>query len=255
MHPEVKKLAWHSIDLGAEFIEGRRKGARQLAHETLMAHWPDMTGKSVLDIGAWGGWFSFEAERRGAAKVTAAEYYSWVMDVDRLNAWMESQRGLGAVVNAYEAPADCNDEDAMPGRLAFDMTRGLLGSKVRPLLARVEEAEFEAHDITLCLGVLYHNENPYLLLQKLASCTRELLILETVGVYLPGSPNVPAWHFFGAGELRGDGSTFWASTEQGLQNMLKRVGFSSVEVLYGAEQVTGSPGEAVHFRLWAHARK
>ena len=27
----------------------------------------DLTGKSVLDIGAWDGWFSFEAERHGAA--------------------------------------------------------------------------------------------------------------------------------------------------------------------------------------------
>src|SRR5580700_11145283 len=26
----------------------------------------DLTGKRVLDIGAWDGWFSFEMERRGA---------------------------------------------------------------------------------------------------------------------------------------------------------------------------------------------
>src|SRR5437868_3056157 len=26
----------------------------------------DLSGKRVLDIGAWDGWFSFEAERRGA---------------------------------------------------------------------------------------------------------------------------------------------------------------------------------------------
>src|SRR5256885_14814317 len=27
----------------------------------------DLTGKRVLDIGPWDGWFSFEAERRGAS--------------------------------------------------------------------------------------------------------------------------------------------------------------------------------------------
>ena len=32
----------------------------------------DLTGKRVLDIGAWDGWFSFEAERRGA-EVTSVD--------------------------------------------------------------------------------------------------------------------------------------------------------------------------------------
>ena len=36
-----------------------------------------VAGKSVLDIGAWDGWFSFEAERRGAARVLATDHYCW----------------------------------------------------------------------------------------------------------------------------------------------------------------------------------
>ena len=36
-----------------------------------------LAGESVLDIGAWDGFFSFEAERRGASRVVAADYYSW----------------------------------------------------------------------------------------------------------------------------------------------------------------------------------
>ena len=36
-----------------------------------------LAGASVLDIGAWDGFFSFEAERRGAARVVAADYYRW----------------------------------------------------------------------------------------------------------------------------------------------------------------------------------
>ena len=32
---------------------------------------------TVLDIGAWDGFFSFECERRGASRVVAADYYSW----------------------------------------------------------------------------------------------------------------------------------------------------------------------------------
>ena len=36
-----------------------------------------LAGQSVLDIGAWDGFFSFEAERRGASRVVAADHYSW----------------------------------------------------------------------------------------------------------------------------------------------------------------------------------
>ena len=42
-----------------------------------MLHLPaSLAGLSVLDIGAWDGFFSFEAERRGAARVVAPTY-SW----------------------------------------------------------------------------------------------------------------------------------------------------------------------------------
>lgn len=34
-------------------------------------------GKTVLDIGAWDGFYSFEAERRGAALVLATDSFCW----------------------------------------------------------------------------------------------------------------------------------------------------------------------------------
>src|SRR5215210_1776907 len=37
----------------------------------------DLSGKSVLDIGAWDGYFSFEFERRGAERVLAIDTHSW----------------------------------------------------------------------------------------------------------------------------------------------------------------------------------
>ena len=37
----------------------------------------DLTGETVLDIGAYDGFYSFEAERRGAAHVVAADNWAW----------------------------------------------------------------------------------------------------------------------------------------------------------------------------------
>ena len=71
-----------------------RVGARihAVAKEMMMMELPSLTGKTVLDVGALGGWFTFEAERRGAARVTALDYYSWTVDGLKLNAWISEQR-------------------------------------------------------------------------------------------------------------------------------------------------------------------
>ena len=37
----------------------------------------DLSGQSVLDIGAWDGFFSFESERRGANRVLAVDSFCW----------------------------------------------------------------------------------------------------------------------------------------------------------------------------------
>ena len=67
----LSKLGWyHSIELpGGSVIEGHQT-IQQL--RTRLRQFPipeDLTGKRVLDIGAWDGWFSFEMERRGAQVV------------------------------------------------------------------------------------------------------------------------------------------------------------------------------------------
>src|ERR1700756_1225374 len=63
----AQKGWWHSFELpGGRVIEGVADLA-SLKHR--LAQFPipdDLTGKRVLDIGAWDGWFSFEMERRGA---------------------------------------------------------------------------------------------------------------------------------------------------------------------------------------------
>src|SRR5450432_4453857 len=71
---ELNRLGWyHSLELpDGQVIQGLQT-IEQL--RLRLAQFPipaDLTGKRVLDIGAWDGWFSFEAERRGA-EVTAVD--------------------------------------------------------------------------------------------------------------------------------------------------------------------------------------
>ena len=94
------------------------------------------------------------------------------------------------------------------------------------------------------------------MLEKVAASTKETLIIETHAASCPNALNDPTWHFFGAGEVRGDGSTFWAPSEQGLVDMLTRVGFSRVEVMYGWDMIAPlRPTPSSQHRMWVHAHK
>src|SRR5579862_9267701 len=73
---KAKALRWyHTIDLGGGVVtEGVDNSPERLARMQLPV---DLSGRSVLDIGAWDGFFSFEAERRRASRVVASDYYAW----------------------------------------------------------------------------------------------------------------------------------------------------------------------------------
>ena len=76
LRSRVDAVNWfHTIDLGNGIVTpGRDDSASRLARMQIP---DDLTGMSVLDVGAWDGYFSFEAERRGAARVLAIDSFSW----------------------------------------------------------------------------------------------------------------------------------------------------------------------------------
>jgi tRNA (mo5U34)-methyltransferase len=248
---------WHSVDLGDIFIEGQRKTGEVLAREMRLADLPDLRGKSVLDIGAFGGWFSFEAERRGAAHVTALEYHSWAVDWPKLRRYMRDERAAGRVPDPYHPPPHVVDEIGQPGRSVFDATRDALGSRVEPVLSRVEDYNpRHQFDVVLFLGVLYHCEDPLGTLRKVASLTSERLIIETEAHYQPGTEDKALWEFIGDDSVNNDITTWWAPNEQGLSDMLRAVGFRHIEIKAGNDQIPASARTAPRrIRIWAHAER
>lgn len=67
---------YHSFELpDGRKIEGYNKLATLQKRLSRFPIPQDLTGRRVLDIGAWDGWFSFEAEKRGAS-VTAVDCFA-----------------------------------------------------------------------------------------------------------------------------------------------------------------------------------
>jgi tRNA (mo5U34)-methyltransferase len=162
----------------------------------------DMSGMSVLDVGAWDGFFSFECERRGAARVVAADWF----------AWNEAARG---------------------SKESFELARSALGSRVEDVEIRVEELSPERigrFDLVLFVGVLYHLRDPLLALDAVASVTGGRLILEThVDLALRRRP---AAAFYPARELEGDHTNWWGPNPAAVEGMLRAVGLHDVRKVF-----------------------
>ncbi len=131
---------WHSIDLGQGVVTPGYQSPELLKAEWQHLQIGDLSGKSVLDIGAWDGWFSFQAERAGAERVVALDYRDG-----------EARRG-------------------------FDVARAALGSSVEYVAADFmanDLAGLGEFDVVLFLGVLYHLREPILGLERVAGLTRD----------------------------------------------------------------------------------
>lgn len=198
---------WHSIELGYGIITpGHHGGVHhpsgdQALLEKMRLGTDDLKGKSVLDIGAWDGFYSFEAEKMGAAKVVAID-------------------------NFYR------DELTWTGNQGFEVAKEVLASNVEFKKASVYDLSpetFGLFDVVFCLGVLYHLKYPFWGLEKIFSVTKNMLILESH--YDPyHSGKVPLARFYGTTNL--DSTSWWGFNEACLLAVLRSVGFKKMETLY-----------------------
>lgn len=205
---------WHRIPLGNGLItpgvcfhgkDGEDYASRRFGLPVSLA------GKTVLDIGAWDGYFSFEAERRGAARVVAADI--------SLNPPGTRADDFGSAGN-------------WGGHEGFRFAHEVLKSRVEyvnasifdidEVLAREPARYPSAFDYVLFFGVLYHLREPLRALERLFRVTGELALIETAV-----SPARSCSMEFRPG-YDDDPTNFWYPTHKCLVAMLKFVGYRRV---------------------------
>lgn len=202
---EMEKINWwHTFDFDGVKTQGRDLSQEKLQFIQLPE---DLTGKTVLDLGAWDGYFSFEAERRGAKRVLAIDTIAWQNDL----LWNPE-------VKSHQKHTK---------KAGFDFAHKFFNSKVESKIMDIEKLEVEPFDVVLCLGILYHLKDPYKMIRDVAKITRERLILETQldANYLA----LPAMVFYPNDECNKDPDTWWAPNVFCVEEMLKTAGFKTVQ--------------------------
>jgi tRNA (mo5U34)-methyltransferase len=212
---EVARIQWHhSIDLGNGIVTpGKDNSCKKLRRLRL----PDsLVGKTVLDIGTWDGFYAFEAERRGASRVLALDSFVW-------------QPGFRT------------------GRQGFDLAHRILDSKVESMVLDpldLSPGTIGTFDVVLFLGVLYHMRHPLLALERMASVTKGMVIVETAVDML--WCRRPAMAFYPGDELARDPSNWCGPNPAAVVGMLKTAGFSRVEVVSGCRSSLFRFARAIH---------
>jgi len=211
---EIERINWfHHIDLGEGIItQGQYDNFLTLKRIKMPT---DLKGKTVLDIGAWDGFYSFEAENRGAKRVLATDSYVW-----KAKDWA-SKKG-------------------------FELARKVLKSNVEDLEIDVLDISPKIvgkFDVVLFIGVLYHMLHPLLALEKVFSVTKELAIIETATDML--GVERPAIGFYPNSEFDGGPSTWCGPNPPAVEAMLKTAGFKKVELIDNSPynyRITGLKG-------------
>jgi tRNA (mo5U34)-methyltransferase len=211
---------FHSIELGnGEVARGEAKSLVVIEEEVKVFYRHGVAGKSVLDIGAWDGAFSFAAERLGACDVLATDHFAW-----------SSGRGWSS-----KAP--------------FNYAHERLRSRVRSLDIDVPALTVEAvggqFDTVLFAGVLYHVKDPLQCLENVAKLAREVLVVETVTA--SNDNPKPVMQFFLDGAMGGDASNYWAPNTVCLEHILRACGFKSIEVTISPVSPSLTPGLKVDY--------
>jgi tRNA (mo5U34)-methyltransferase len=256
----VDRLLWfHSFDLGSGVRTSGIKSAETLEREWGALALPALEGKSVLDVGAWDGWFSFRCEDAGAARVVALDHFAWAMDHVAQRAYYIRCLEEGTTPEEWENVPELWDE-TLPGKRPFDLVHRQRRSRVETIVADfpgTDAPTLQAFDIVLFLGVLYHLRDPFLALRRVAKVTKEMAAIETVIVVVPDNEHHPLWELFPADELNGDPSNWWAGNAKGLESLCLAAGFRRVEFKSRAlETDPPAEGSDYHYgRAILHAYK
>jgi len=223
---------WHSIDVGQGITTPGHKTPTHLAAELKSLRLPDLRKKTVLDIGAWDGFYSFAAERLGAERVTALDHFVWSIDLKEHKKYYDNCIARGVSPEPYETMPYYKPVE-LPGKRGFATARELRGSKVESIVADFMNTDLKSigtFDVVLFLGVLYHMKYPIESLERLAALAREVAIIETEAVFLPGLEEHAFCEYFEKGELNHDISNWWAPNQKALVGMCRTAGFRNVTV-------------------------
>ena len=180
---------WHRVTLKDGRVTPGLSNVSQLEDVFLFPSL-DFTGKSVLDIGCWDGYFSFRAEQLGAKRVVAMD-----------------------------------DPDLRWGGMdGFEFLHDHFQSKVEFVKHTIYQPLQEQFDIVLCYGVLYHINDPLTAAINASQMSRDVVAFEGLIIDVPD----PILLLIEPGAVNNDPTNIYMLSTAWLNTVAKLSGFELV---------------------------
>ena len=195
---------YHQIDLGHGILTPGLVSLELLTRYADVMFKMGIANLSVLDVGAWNGFFSFEAERRGAARTLAVDKFCWSYDP------LPNYPG---------------------GREQFELAKGALGSKVEDRMIDIPEMTVESmghFDLVLFNGIVYHILDPINAIINMSQIATKILIIETAIDCLDYTRAAMVFYPAEKATLEDAPQNGWGPNPRLMHALLKRLGFETV---------------------------
>jgi tRNA (mo5U34)-methyltransferase len=232
LRQRAESIVWHhSMDLGHGIVTDGFSKAFHSVDEL-----PEFSGCTVLDIGAWDGYYSFLAERSGASRVVALDHYAWGVDFNLRNPYWEECFTNGTLPD-HRLDTTKFWDPSLPGMAGFNLAKEALDSKVESVVGDFAAMDLDPlgrFDVVLFLGVLYHLKEPLTALERLRQVTERVAVIETEALLVPGRENESVLEFTAG--LLGPGHDYgnwYTPTLEALTQMCRAAGFSRTVTIVG----------------------
>lgn len=222
-----------------------------------------MDGEKVLDIGAWDGYWTFEALKRGAKHVTAIEDFSDQcgerINADRSDEWNTMR--LCAEALGYQCKDAYLSEYLMNTTHIITVNRSVEADKIDDSCDDAIDWVGLNYDRVFCFGVLYHLRNPLKALQNCFEALApggtihiETAILDNITSVYTGKPHDPEGcyaEFYPTNQFGMNASNWWVPTMKCAAAWLQAAGFVDIEQW----KLTDTPKNLAECRGFFKARK
>jgi glycosyltransferase involved in cell wall biosynthesis len=193
----IKKDLEKTVSFYPYSIQGNLIHLDNLLHDANLSTEDVLASTTVNDIGGADGDLAFYCEFLGAKKVNLIDYAP--ANFNQLTGAMNLKEVLGSKVNIIDT-----DLNTIEGWQNIEQTR-----------------------LNICLGTLYHLQNPFLALSQLSKKSKYLLLSTKVFDLLDGKDFSSSGiaYFYYPGECNKDSTNYWCFTDECLKRLIDRSGW------------------------------
>jgi len=198
----------------------------------------DLTGKTVLDVGAWDGYWTFEAIKRGAYTVTSVDDFSdtvgAVTNADRSGMWETLElcaKSMGFIKHRERPLTYKRQSQSSADILIHCMNADIQDDRDCACLGRA--------DVAFLFGVLYHLKNPMQSLENVREILHKNGTIHIETAILDGCQSAYTnkgytsddccFEFFPGDEYGMNHSNWWVGTLKAWCGLVEAAGFKNIE--------------------------